>query len=419
MKPLKKTSRIAILGAGATGLTAALELKKKGYTKVTVFEKESRVGGKSFSFAYKGKVFDMGSMTFAKTDATGILARELGIPYQTVHVKDLYLTRTACLNPLTHIRQNCSSFELLLAYIRFRSQVRMFNIDQPGYSYLNPELYQSFDQYIRKHRIEALANAVQPAITGYGYGYYEDIPAAYGMKLMAAMLDHTFIRSLLTGQSIMCFFPGGWTSLWEKAAEPLQVRSNTEIDSIVRQEEGIQLSIQGKTEIFDALIIATPLQELHRFMDLTSAEKALFAQIRCQRMISTLVETSNSLPTGFLLHNVTPNRLGHVLGIENYYPETHTAVLFQTVPKTMSKTEIDQHILEDLRELGSQKTSIVFQKDWDYFFHVSSEDISQGFYAKVDAMQAEQGVYYFSSVLNFEAVSRCQDFATMMVKKYF
>jgi hypothetical protein len=85
----------------------------------------------------------------------------------------------------------------------------------------------------------------------------------------------------------------------------------------------------------------------------------------------------------------------------------------------MKKEEIDQHIIEDLRELGSEKTSIVFQKEWQYFFHLSMEDIAQGFYAKMDAMQGKQSVYYFSSVLNFEAVSRCQDFATMMVRKYF
>jgi phytoene dehydrogenase-like protein len=59
--------RIAILGAGPAGLSAALALREKGYRNVTVFEKSGRVGGQSLSEEYRtpdGRtlVYDMGSM---------------------------------------------------------------------------------------------------------------------------------------------------------------------------------------------------------------------------------------------------------------------------------------------------------------------------------------------------------------------
>lgn len=47
-----KYMRIAVLGAGFTGLTAALELSKKGH-EVTVFEKEEQVGGLAGGFKEK------------------------------------------------------------------------------------------------------------------------------------------------------------------------------------------------------------------------------------------------------------------------------------------------------------------------------------------------------------------------------
>ena len=42
-----KNKKIAILGAGVTGLTAAYYLSKKGYN-VTIFEKSEEVGGIEF-----------------------------------------------------------------------------------------------------------------------------------------------------------------------------------------------------------------------------------------------------------------------------------------------------------------------------------------------------------------------------------
>ncbi|MEH7109248.1 FAD-dependent oxidoreductase, partial [Bacillus sp. JJ1764] len=41
-----KNDKIAIIGAGISGVAAAFQLKKKGYRHITLFEKNDRVGGK-------------------------------------------------------------------------------------------------------------------------------------------------------------------------------------------------------------------------------------------------------------------------------------------------------------------------------------------------------------------------------------
>jgi protoporphyrinogen oxidase len=48
-----KKPKVAVVGAGIMGLTAALELLKEGYN-VTIFEKDDRVGGMSASFDFNG-----------------------------------------------------------------------------------------------------------------------------------------------------------------------------------------------------------------------------------------------------------------------------------------------------------------------------------------------------------------------------
>src|SRR3954462_10191815 len=61
IKENKKTC--AIIGAGVSGLAAAIRMRNKGY-KVTVFEANAFAGGKLSSESNKGYRFDMGPSVF-------------------------------------------------------------------------------------------------------------------------------------------------------------------------------------------------------------------------------------------------------------------------------------------------------------------------------------------------------------------
>jgi hypothetical protein len=54
--------KIAVVGAGATGLTTAFLLKQLGYKDVTVFEKDSEVGGFARTRFVDGKAYDLATM---------------------------------------------------------------------------------------------------------------------------------------------------------------------------------------------------------------------------------------------------------------------------------------------------------------------------------------------------------------------
>ena len=59
MKNNSEQPKIAIIGAGAAGMSAAWFLKQNGYSDVRVFEKIERVGGKCLTFEYEGRQYDM------------------------------------------------------------------------------------------------------------------------------------------------------------------------------------------------------------------------------------------------------------------------------------------------------------------------------------------------------------------------
>ena len=59
IKELKQMSDIAIIGSGFSGLSAAAILAQKGHS-VTVYEKNTELGGRARQFKAKGYTFDMG-----------------------------------------------------------------------------------------------------------------------------------------------------------------------------------------------------------------------------------------------------------------------------------------------------------------------------------------------------------------------
>ena len=50
----KQDENVCIVGAGPAGIDMALRLKDNGYSKITIFEKTARVGGKSYDTEING-----------------------------------------------------------------------------------------------------------------------------------------------------------------------------------------------------------------------------------------------------------------------------------------------------------------------------------------------------------------------------
>lgn len=76
--------RIAVVGAGVSGLSAAFRLRQRG-ADVTVFEKSGEVGGRTLSLRRDGFTIDLGALMMMPTYRNVItLARELGIEQHLV-----------------------------------------------------------------------------------------------------------------------------------------------------------------------------------------------------------------------------------------------------------------------------------------------------------------------------------------------
>ena len=63
----KQDDRICVVGAGPAGIDMALRLKDKGHSKIVIFEKTDRVGGKSYDTHINGIYQPQGTL-FLTTD---------------------------------------------------------------------------------------------------------------------------------------------------------------------------------------------------------------------------------------------------------------------------------------------------------------------------------------------------------------
>ncbi len=77
--------RIAIVGGGVAGITAADTLEKLGYQNVTVFESNTEVGGKVCTFIYDDRPYELGAMVIPTSYKTILgMAKEHEIPLRRV-----------------------------------------------------------------------------------------------------------------------------------------------------------------------------------------------------------------------------------------------------------------------------------------------------------------------------------------------
>ena len=81
----KTSDDVCIVGAGPAGIHMGLSLKKKGYSKIRIFEKSSRVGGKSYDVQLEGSYRAQGTI-FLSTDYRENLVKLA----ETYDVGDLY-----------------------------------------------------------------------------------------------------------------------------------------------------------------------------------------------------------------------------------------------------------------------------------------------------------------------------------------
>jgi hypothetical protein len=56
---------------------------------------------------------------------------------------------------------------------------------------------------------------------------------------------------------------------------------------------------------------------------------------------------------------------------------------------------------------------------WKYFPHVSSEDMKDGFYDKLERIQGQNNMYLAGEIMNFPSLRGVTEYSNYLINKYF
>ncbi len=402
-----------MIGAGASGLSVAHHLQQAGYDRVTVLEREPRVGGKCSSVRVGEHVYEMGAVlgcsdyrsTLGIMRSVGVEPSEMGGGHcydADGHPMDLFTTRQY---PRV-LRQ--------LATYAWLSQVRYRRINAPGLAGVDHDLYAPFAQFCRSHGLSAMESLVGPPFTGFGYGYVSEVPAAYVLKY----LDLRTLEAL-RDQRRRFIWPEGVESFWSKVARQHEVRTGTRVVRVTRRD-AVRVETDKDELEFDELILACPLDEALGFLDASPTERALFSEIDYYDYWVLLAETTGLPPgAGFVPARFGPDQRGHLMLWYQRWPDTPLDTLYALGDPRMTQETVAELLAEDLQRMGASLDRVVHARRWRYFPHVSPRAMADGYYEQMEGLQGANRTYFAGEVMSFASIELCARYSEALVRRHF
>jgi len=459
-------NKVAIVGAGVSGLTAATELEKLGY-KVTVFEALDRVGGKVETIDFDQGFSIMQAMDLNEEETVdveracgGTTPNELGAVYVSQgSLPTIYADNLGVLNFPTKVTNSIAvdtgeqtlflSTGEYLGFLAKQANPHASDLDLLqiiGQQVTNvQEVITEFGKYLFsstlvgqsdtdlalstvefgiKYDISLYIEAIRPVISGYGYSYFEEVPAASSMKLIAlfAQQPDPFVA-----------FPCGFQTLPEAMANQLhqKVKLNSPITKIKQDEDGrlrityLKRNRKEKEECFDYAIISTTLNLVPGFMDLDQETTDLFNKLEVRRFVSSIVKykpISDRTGADILFFA----NAGYLSGIDSLSLAvtdnlgTTGDLAYQRGDYSSTLQDLEQSLKDGIMDSFGFDTEVFLQRDWqNYYPTVTPDDFALGFFNEMEALQGVGAVYYTGGQFSFDVVTESMTHAKELVERMF
>lgn len=399
--------RVGVIGGGAAGLTAALELKKRGHA-VTVFERTDSIGGKSAAYAIDGHTFDLGThICTSQYRSVKELAAEVGCQTELLTpLRTFDMKRRALYAP------GISFISEMVNYVRLLEQKaqRFPKIAQPGLHHESRALAESLPDWIAANDLGKLlkATGLDVGYTSSGYGFLCDpeLAAVYYLKFveLSGFLDPSPQED----------YQGEWTiagcfmNLWRHVAARLDdVRCGVEVKAVERRADGVTIRTQEESFEFDDLILALPFERSLDFLDASSEERDLFSRIRHNAYYTTVASATGLPRDGFYMmqqHSIDDRHIGRCTAFHHRYTDSDVYTFYAYGGPGVGEPEILRMLEEDIATLGGQLGRVHAVRYWDFFPHVKLADVKDGYFERLEALQGQRRTYYCGSLLSFELI---------------
>nr|KYP58460.1 Putative fatty-acid--CoA ligase fadD25 [Cajanus cajan] len=429
-------TRIGIVGAGPSGISAAYALVRLGYNNITVLEKHHTVGGMCESVEIEGKVYDLGGQVLAASSAPVIfqLAKETGSPLEEMDSHKL-----AVIDSSTGKYQDVKVADdyVSVMSLTLEIQEKVKNSGRLGVHAVSEVASDLAPDYVERHGLKSVPKSVAYGYTASGYGFIQDMPYAY---------IHEFTRTSMAGK--IRRFKGGYTSLWQRIAEsiPIKLHCNTEVLAIKRNSDCVNVNVKGRNESetmeFDKIIISgnfplkygrtyrsvpsTCIECETEVMDVSELEKDLFSKVETNDYYTTVLKIKGleHMPVGFYYFNEymeDPSTIGNPVAMQKFYADTNIFLFWSYGNSADIKgPTVTELAIKSIESMGGEVENFILQRRFKYFPHVSNQDMRNGFYEKLESeLQGSRNTYYVGGLMAFELTERNSSYAMGLICKNF
>ncbi|MBO5497708.1 MAG: FAD-dependent oxidoreductase [Oscillospiraceae bacterium] len=462
---MDKNMRICIVGGGPAGLAAGMYLEKKGYTNYSILEKSDRVGGKCWSPHYNGKRYEMGAiMGVPSYYAVHDVEEFCGITHDGPKLNRNYKDASGkVIEPFARTLGNIIKNPWLL---KMKKQLTKFGelleTKYQGYDVnghrgvaegrydgfavtpgrekvegVNPNLKDlalPFKEFCEKNGCELVQKIWIGPFTSFGYGYFDEIPAAYVLKYLDFQTCMNFVKvNLWTWEQ-------GTQYIWEQLNDHIMhpARLNSNIEKVERRDGKVFVTVNGEVEEYDKIIVTAPLyvadgnmgcnNGMVDYFDARDDEKELFSKIDYERYtVQAFTTTPENHPeiSYYVFDNMVPEKLGHLMVYYRRWKETVDQVITTYALRTHKNMkeipyeECNKMVLDDLKTMGNPAEEVINKWSVYYFPHVSCEDYAAGWYDKVEAMQGKYDTFYAGEVMSFGDMDETAEYSRELVERFF
>lgn len=295
------SKRIAVIGAGPAGCTAAFEAARTG-REVVLFEKETSVGGRTRSHRSGGHVLDTGAGFFTNfyprlKSYNKELALEndvVRLSRQNVLIAGEITAPLALGSPLSFLRfpliDGADKLRMIWRTIGRTLRYRRMDLANPA-ALAGLDTQSIAEDARRTLGEQAYQYLVRPGIEPFWYFSCEKVSQALYIGLQAKAADAVFY-TYRSGMDVFC----------QTLANKVELRTGLGVTSIHPEKNRFRITYPGGKDVFDEVLIATTANVAEKLVSempdtLVTPEQKNFLQ---SQEYTSNVLTSFRLPSGLL-----------------------------------------------------------------------------------------------------------------------
>ncbi|KAL3441424.1 hypothetical protein BJX65DRAFT_254918 [Aspergillus insuetus] len=433
---------VCIVGAGASGLSAAHALEALG-RRTVIFEAKDTIGGNAQNYYENNQPFYLGPLLIGNSShpETMKIVAAVDVPVTTHTPESSWIfnwttgeTWSAPETPQTPPPEFLGELQRYTVqwqrvYGRFAGRTVTENVPD--------ELTVSTTEWFEEQKYPLLHATLMSSLIAWGYGDVDELPIFYTLSI--------FTPASLTGTRLRVDFHEVFQR-WSRQLTRSEIHLGSRVEHIDRSEETITIHYfspkNGPSEHpCSDLVLAFPptLSSLETSgLTLSPAEEAVFSAVRTTNYFSAAVRLDTPPLSFFQIATETPYSSPEVAGqpvsVEGQYNTSDISLLYALASHSQSVEEVAEVTLQTLSRINgdpandSQEEGTTPVTDRDikafrhhpyYFPHFGAEALRGGLYDLFNELQGANRTYFTSGLNRVEHVEYVVVAAREVVQRYF